>query len=731
MLSTLAAAQSCQTVTLPEIPELYDPNFLDVLIPARESSTRQSEPEPTLVAETPRNSMMEALKRTTHKTLTQNLAPTYDSTLSPTLDAFQSLASAFTAVEFNKYLEDAWAEDPDLTLRIIWNIRSIHDGKGDKELFYKAFGWLYNCHPRTAISNLRWLVEPVCTTPKSNQGLAHGYWKDLLNIIALAAVDELHFIAHPSSFLHGYRQMYHNHWYHARKGGKSRDPAACIAASLAKDAESQEVARKTRAVVGAQRYDNLVKKLAQPKFRALYIAVARLFSDRLAKDLRILDELDALSPDADRVPLLKQISLAGKWAPTPMGAHDRHTNIATAISLLLRHAQAPSRYPSALDQPLEPIEAAIILRSFYQRWVLTRLRSVSAVPEPLMSANRWVEIKYNRVPSVCMKNNLEYFYQHDPSRFQEYLTSVEKGRKKISGATLFPHELVARAVALGAPVEADENHEFKSLKEFKRSLKTMQIRVVEAQWKTLIERLRESGSINNALAICDVSGSMGDLDYAARNCKKLKNIEPILPAISLSLVLAHLAKAPFTGGFITFSERPEFVQLDLTKPLHQMIETMSTSHWSMNTDLHAVFLKLLLPLAVKNKVPQEEMIKRLFIFSDMQFDECSGSSRDAATWATNHDVIERAYKEAGYEMPQIVYWDLAQFGTVEVQGDREGVALLNGLSPALLKVFMGESEEEWEEVGMDGEVEKEVFNPVAIMQKAVMRKSFDGLVVVD
>ena len=31
----------------------------------------------------------------------------------------------------------AWAEDPDLTLKIIWNLRSIHDGKSEKEGFYR------------------------------------------------------------------------------------------------------------------------------------------------------------------------------------------------------------------------------------------------------------------------------------------------------------------------------------------------------------------------------------------------------------------------------------------------------------------------------------------------------------------------------------------------------------------------------------------------------------------
>jgi hypothetical protein len=65
-----------------------------------------------------------------------------------------------------------------------------------------AFGWLYDNHPRTAITNLHVLVEPVCVKSEEDPGRAHGYWKDLLNIIALATVDELSNIAKPSRFLH-------------------------------------------------------------------------------------------------------------------------------------------------------------------------------------------------------------------------------------------------------------------------------------------------------------------------------------------------------------------------------------------------------------------------------------------------------------------------------------------------------------------------------------------------
>lgn len=562
--------------------------------------------------------------------------------------------------------------------------------------------------------------------------MAHGYWKDLLNILALATVDQLS-VPRPT-FLHSDRSRYT--YSRTRKyKPKTGSPADRIEAAVRRAQNDKDKAKEKRVLENEKRHDTLLRKLAQPKYRALYVAVTRLFADRLAEDLRVLARLDTSTSAAERQSLLFQMSLAGKWAPTPRGAHDRHTNIATAIIQVLQHHDTPLIYPSALANGLSPKEKAVILRSFYQRWVLTALRKASCLPEPLMSAKRWKEIKYNRVASVCMANNTERFYQHDPDGFQAYLISVEEGKKSISGATLFPHELVAQAVSFESDIFGSK---YPALVEFRRALQETQLRVVEAQWKTLIGRLRESGSIENSLAVCDVSASMGRL-LSARGKGKKKGVEPIVPAIALSLVLASLAKPPFNGGFITFSSVPQYVQLDRTKSLRDAVIDMSMAHWEMNTDLNAVFTKLLLPLAIKHKVSKEDMIKRLFVFTDMQFDEGEGTSRDPASWETNYDAVERAYVRAGYEVPQIVYWDLASRGrrTVEVQAERRGVAMMNGFSAAMLKVFMGEGgeeEEEWESVGPDGESKTDVaeeFNPVNVMRRAVMKKSFDGLVVVD
>ena len=133
-----SAAQTTQTVKLPPIPELFDPDFLDVLLPPQHSEPRR-DPAPS-------NKMMDALRSVAHQKRTENDAPAFSSTLSHTLDAYFGIRQGVTGRKVDRYLANAWAVDPALTLRIIWHCRSIHDGKGEKELFYR-FVFLLGVRP--------------------------------------------------------------------------------------------------------------------------------------------------------------------------------------------------------------------------------------------------------------------------------------------------------------------------------------------------------------------------------------------------------------------------------------------------------------------------------------------------------------------------------------------------------------------------------------------------------
>ncbi|TEB37927.1 hypothetical protein FA13DRAFT_1761377 [Coprinellus micaceus] len=685
MASLPASSRSAQNVVLPDIAELFDEKFFDTLLPAPVDDDFDMVEDPsgdTTAVETPKNPMIDALNTTTNQTLTANSAPA---------------------------------------------LASIPDGKGNREGFYKAFAWLYEKHPRTAILNIRTLA-----VPKEGEA-AHGYWKDLLNILALATLDELSPSIEKPSFLHPPRETRPKKGRvgskRVKKGEESEKPAEGAEAApsgakteehLKRNAERSKEAKKNREEGFATAHARLTTKLADPKYRALYITITRLFGERIIKDLAIADKVKTLSPDEDKLAVLKTISLAGKWAPTPACSHDKVTNLSSALALYLHHSKPPSlQFPPSIAGPIDTREKFVVLRQFLGKSVLKPLRELIECPEPYMASNQWKKIKYARVSSTAMKNNTERFFKHDPDGFQKYLIDVESGKKAISGATLFPHEIIGQIAELGQNNRDSTNAKYPALEEFKKSLRETQIRVAEGQWKSLVAKLRESGTLENSVAICDVSGSMGSI-------------------YGTSPVVAP----PFNSGFISFSEKPQWIALDLEgKSLLETVDAMIRSDWGYNTDFNAVFMKLLLPLAKKHNIKQEDMIKRLFVFSDMQFDQASGQGRQAATWETNYDVIEQAYKEAGYEVPQIVFWDLnAKPGqTVEVTKERKGVAMMNGFSPALLKVFMGESEEAeaeagWEAVNEKGETVKPAqneFNPVNVMKKALLKESFAELKVLD
>ncbi|KAG8708398.1 hypothetical protein FRC09_001273 [Ceratobasidium sp. 395] len=400
-------------------------------------------------------------------------------------------------------------------------------------------------------------------------------------------------------------------------------------------------------------------------------------------------------------------------------------------------------------------ENALTLRSYYRRWIVSPLRRFAEITELKMSSQKWDEIEYGRVPSGCMKANKGNFFKHDEKRLADYLGDVLNGKAKISGATLLPHELLiesleipAARVTPAAPVIKQPTRGSRRVRgkrqiqekkptpapdvkaETARRLNEVNKQIIDAQWNSLLERMRESGALESSLAVVDVSGSMGSINHLPATNDR--HVEPIFPAVALGLLLAQLAQPPFNNMFITFSAAPELLTLR-QKGIAEQARWMVGTKWGMNTDYEAVFLKPLLPTAVKHKIKPEDMVKRLFVFSDMQFD-ASLTNRSDRSWTTTHNRIVKAYKRAGYEVPEIIYWNLQGGTTKPVLQDTRGTALLTGFSANMMKLFMqGEIVgEEPVEIGADGEeVEKEAMTPLAVMERALSKACYSTLKVYD
>jgi hypothetical protein len=130
-----AMALTSQNVTLPHIPELFNPDFLNVLVPVSAADSRVVVMDANDASHFPTNSLMTRL-RSDDRAYNKHMAMAFSSTGSATLDAFHFL-NCWSYEEIGEHLHKAWNEDPSTTLRLIWNMRSIHDGKSEKELFYR------------------------------------------------------------------------------------------------------------------------------------------------------------------------------------------------------------------------------------------------------------------------------------------------------------------------------------------------------------------------------------------------------------------------------------------------------------------------------------------------------------------------------------------------------------------------------------------------------------------
>ncbi|KAI4974080.1 hypothetical protein ZWY2020_042164 [Hordeum vulgare] len=113
---------------------------------------------------------------------------------------------------------------------------------------------------------------------------------------------------------------------------------------------------------------------------------------------------------------------------------------------------------------------------------------------------------------------------------------------------------------------------------------------------------------------------------------------PMDVCVSLGLLLSELCNEPWRHRVITFSMRPQLHHVvgDTLWDKAQFIQRMVAA----NTDFQAVFDQLL-HVAVAGNLAPESMVKKVIVFSDMEFDQAS-----ARPWKTDYEAITRKYTGA-------------------------------------------------------------------------------------
>lgn len=703
--------------------------------------------------------------------LTENADVAYRSTMEPLVDLFAELEDVVSRPRLRELLDAAWRDDPLATLKIIFNARSIHLGKSSRVTFYCCAGWLAQNHPLTLLGNLPWLIRPiiekvvekdderdemVLVDPKINMdedggldkkdndptrfdvrnGVAHGYWKDLLNLLVLSVQGKLDVLVNPRDVLN-IEKMRKN------CGKKPQN-----------DATDQKDAKLARYEARNRRHEEATRAFNQnPVYRALHLTVARLFAAQLKTDLAVLRD--------DRAAHKKKISLCAKWSPSQKLFHDKHTFIVSTIAENLHPRSEFADIVSSVDHEDEN-ERELYLRHAREayRKDIAALRKHLQVVERDLTANTLDNIKYERVPSLAMSIYCPIFTEKDTERFEAYIDSVAAGQAQISGATLLPSTLIkmvrdAEYSELSSRRCNPGRGKMKSQRGGAKEMitqrqKDIRAKAVDGQWRALFQRIKKSGTLSSSIAVCDVSGSMLQPVFPDGTC-------PMDTAIGLSLVLAEVTDPPFGGSFIRFSQSPIVEQVLVTDTLQDKYRKLSGSNWGMNTDFVAVFEKLILPMAQKHKLRQEHMVKRVFVFSDMQFDTAqAGYDR----WTTSYKRIQKKFRVAGYEMPQLVFWNIAggragYQGTTGGRGDQtapkpvtaaeENTAIVSGYSPGMLKIFLengsfedpGENEEVIETTeNEDAEIviekqKKSKMDALSTVRRAINHKAYSMLEILD
>ena len=125
-----------------------------------------------------------------------------------------------------------------------------------------------------------------------------------------------------------------------------------------------------------------------------------------------------------------------------------------------------------------------------------------------------------------------------------------------------------------------------------------------------------------------------------------------------------------------------------------------------NTNLEAVF-DLLLATAIKNKLPQSELPQRILIVSDMEFDQACeftvsywdrdhGHNRIMQQYQTLFETIKQRWDAAGYQMPNIVFWNVnSRTQTIPVSSNEAGVILVSGFSVNNVKMILSGELNPW------------------------------------
>ena len=329
-----------------------------------------------------------------------------------------------------------------------------------------------------------------------------------------------------------------------------------------------------------------------------------------------------LETDLESMDMGDDVSLLAKWLPSVNASNAQTVQYAKKIARFLGMTDATYRK------------------------TLVKLREHIRIIENSLREKDY-SFDYSKQPSKAMFKYRKAFYRNDGERYGEFLGKVSRGETQLHTGTLTPYEIIKPF--------------------FYEHVGDQEASAIDATWNAQEDFTRDE----NALVVIDGSGSM----YSRTDPM------PATVALSLGIYYAERNTGAFHNHFITFSERPQLVEIK-GETILEKVRYCHDYNEVANTNIQKVF-ELILRAAIKNSVPQSEMPSTLYIISDMEFDCCTRGAE-----LTNFEYAKNIFAEAGYDLPRVVFWNVQSRNKQQpVTQNEQGVALVSGCSPRIFSML--------------------------------------------
>ena len=322
----------------------------------------------------------------------------------------------------------------------------------------------------------------------------------------------------------------------------------------------------------------------------------------------------------------KSVSLLAKWLPS--------VNASSAVTV----------------RQSKRIARALRLTEAQYRKALAALRKRIQIIENHLRERDYT-FDYEKQPSKALFKYRKAFTRNDAARYQAFLDRAAAGEAVLKTGSLAPYDIIRPF--------------------FERQVSGQELRAIDATWNAQ----EDFTGGENALVVIDGSGSM----YGGT--------EPLPAAVALSLGIyfAERSTGHFSNHFITFSRRPQLVEIK-GKNILEKVRYCHNYNEVADTNLQAVF-DLILNAAVKNRLPQSELPARLYIISDMEFNACVVDGD-----VTNFVYAKRRFAEHGYALPEVVFWNVASRNRQQpVTRNEQGVVLVSGCTPRIFSLLSSQA----------------------------------------